>query len=81
MDCTGQPLSIVFLHTPSCVQIFIARGILVMIKFPFGDLNGGSIMVPIFGRVPSPCDLTNKSSKVQQNLMGSKLLLPDCSVI
>ena len=39
MDCTGQCRSIVFLHTPSCVQIFIALGSLVMIKFPLGDLN------------------------------------------
>lgn len=38
----------VFLHTPSCVQIFIARGSLVMIRFPLGDLNGGLIMTSTF---------------------------------
>ena len=46
MDCTGQYRSIVFLHTPSCVQIFTARGSLVMIKFPVGDLNEGLIVMP-----------------------------------
>ena len=50
MDCTGQDRSIVFLHTPSCVQIFIARGSLVMIRLPLGDLNVGLSMMPTFQR-------------------------------
>ena len=50
MDCTGQYRSIVFLHTPSCVQIFIARGSFVMIRFPLGDLGGGLITAPNFQR-------------------------------
>ena len=49
-DCTGQSRSIVFLHTPSCVQIFTARGSLVMIRFPLGDLNNSLLMAPTFQR-------------------------------
>ena len=49
-DCTAQDRWIVFLHTPSCVQIFIARGSLVMIRLPLGDLNKGLIMTPTFHR-------------------------------
>jgi len=45
MDWTGQYRSIVFLHTPSWVQIFTVRGSFVMIRFPLGDLNGGLITV------------------------------------
>ena len=47
-DCTGHDRSIVFLHTPSCVQIFIARGSLVMIRLPLGDLNKGLIVMFTF---------------------------------
>ena len=46
-DCTWHGRSIVFLHTPSCVQIFIARDSLVMTKFPLGDLNDGLFMAGI----------------------------------
>jgi len=48
MDWTGQYRSIVFLHTPSWVQIFTVRGSFVMIRFPVGDLNEGLTMVPTF---------------------------------
>ena len=51
-----------------------------MIKFPFGDLNSGSIVVLISEIVYLPCNLTNKSGGVQQNLMRSKLFLQDFSV-
>ena len=50
MECTERYRSIVFLHTPSCDQIFIARGSLVMIKVPLGDLGGGLIMDTTFQR-------------------------------
>ena len=76
MDCTGRFRSIVSLGSPSCVHIFIARGSLVMILVPSGDLNHGSVVVSMFKRVPLPCNLTDKSSELRQHLIGGKLLLP-----
>ena len=46
-----------------------------MIWFPFGDLNNDSIAVLMYKRASSPCNLTDKSSEVQQHLTGGKLLL------
>ena len=79
-DCTGHSRSIVFLHTPSCVQIFIARGSLVMIRLPLGDLSESLLMVPTFRRSYSPCNLTNESGGMQQHTMGSELFLVSRSV-
>ena len=47
-----------------------------MILVPSGDLNHGSVVVPIFNRMPLPCNLADESSELRQHSIGSKLLLP-----